>query len=181
MCRASEILHKPVIVGSSGDCVGHVTNLVFDERQGVCLGAIVERGMLIRRTRLLPFADIVSISTHFLVARRHKSLIKPHELSVIAEHPVPVPMKQKPLVSTDGRRLGRIVDVHIDEDRGRIEGYELTRGRLAALLRKRTFIPISDGVVAGNDVVVVPNEAADALQSALPGNESQSRPRSAGV
>jgi uncharacterized protein YrrD len=172
MRRASEILHKPVIVGSSGDCVGRVTNLVFDEQRGRCLAAVVDSGWLLRRTRVLSFADIVSIGTTFVAVRRRESLVRPRDMPGIAEYPHSVPVKGKLLIGTDGQSLGRIVDLRIDENSGRIEGYDLSRGRLMKL-GSRAYLPVADGFVAGDDVVLAPAGAAERLRSGAPHNGSE--------
>jgi uncharacterized protein YrrD len=172
MRRASEILHKPVIVDSSGDCVGRVKNLVFDEQHGRCLAAVVACGWLLRRARLLSFADIVSIGTNVVTVRRRESLVRPRAMPGIADHAHSVPVKGKRLIGTDGQSLGRIIDVRIDEYSGRIEGYDLSRGRLM-LRGRRAYLPVADGFVAGEDVVLAPAGAAERLRSALPRNSSE--------
>lgn len=173
MRRASDILHKPVIVGSSGDYAGRVTNLVFDEHRGLCLGAVVERGRLLRRTRVLPFVDIMSIGKHFVVARRRESLLRPRDMPAIVENPPSVKVKGKRLVSADGQYLGRIVDVRVDERSGRIEGYDLSRGRLATLFGKRMYLSAVEGLVASDDIVLAPAGAAASLQSVPPDEDDE--------
>jgi uncharacterized protein YrrD len=169
MRRASEILHKPVIVGSSGDCVGRVTNLVFDEHEGRCLAVVVKSGWVLRRARVLSFADIVSIGTDHVAVRRRESLVRPRDMPGVAEYPHSVRVKDKLLVGADGQSLGRIVDVRIDEHSGRIEGYDLSRGRLM-MRGRRAYLPVAEGFVAGDDVVLAPVGAAERLRSAPPHN-----------
>lgn len=167
MLRASEILHKPVIVGSSGDCVGRVTNLVFDEHEGRCLAVVVKSGWLLRRARVLSFTDIVSIGTDFVAVRRRESLVRPRDVPGIAEFPHSIAVKGKLLVGAEGQSLGRIIDVRINEHSGRIEGYDLSCRRLM-LRGKRTYLPVADGFVAGDDVVLAPAGASERLRSAPP-------------
>jgi uncharacterized protein YrrD len=169
MRRASEILHKPVIVGSSGDCVGRVTNLVFDEHEGRCLAVVVKSGWVLRRARVLSFADIVSIGTDYVAVRRRESLVRPRDKPGVAEYPHSVRVKGKLLVGAEGQSLGRIVDVRIDEHSGRIEGYDLSRGGLM-MRSKRAYLPVADGFAAGDDVVLAPAGAAERVRSAPPQN-----------
>jgi uncharacterized protein YrrD len=143
MHRASEIMRKPVIAAVSGEYLGRVTNLILDERRGTCLGAVIERNAPQSRRRVLPFADITSIRNDQVVARDRDSPVLARDLPGL-EETRPEALKGKALFTDAGERLGRIVDVCIDE-RGRIEGYELARG-LASLLGRRWFISAAEGL-----------------------------------
>jgi uncharacterized protein YrrD len=143
-----------------------VTNLVVDEQRGACLGVIVERGGLFGRKRLLPFRDVVAIGPAFMVARDRDSLVRPRDVPEINDGGQPTPIKGTLVVTSDGQRLGRIVDVRIDECGGRVEGYELSRGGVAGLFAKRGFLPAAGPFLAGHDAVLAPAGAADWIQPA---------------
>jgi hypothetical protein len=84
-----------------------------------------------------------------------ESLVRPRDMAGVAEYPHSVRVKGRLLVGAEGRSLGRIVDVRIDEHSGRIEGYDLSRGRLMTR-GKRAYLPVAEGFVAGDDVVLAP-------------------------
>lgn len=155
-------------MAASGDYAGRVNNLFLDEEHGTFLGLMIHRGPF-ARARVLPFADIVAIGPQFVVARDRESLVRPRDVPEIHSDRRPTPLKGKPLVSGDGQRLGRLVDVRIDMRSGRIDGYELSSRGMSGWFGRRRYLPATVGsVVAGADAIVAPSGAAEAVQSASP-------------
>jgi uncharacterized protein YrrD len=163
MRRGSEILGRVTVAADTGERLGRVEDLVFDERRHQVIGLLLKRSWL-GRPRVVPFADVEAIGPDAIVTRTHTSPAKPEEVPDVG----PIGdrdrvLKGRRLMTTDGRVLGSLIDMRFDDRTGRIEGYEISTGKLARLRGKRQFVPAPHTLTLGKDFALVPPETAELL------------------
>jgi uncharacterized protein YrrD len=80
----------------------------------------------------------------------------------------PFRLKDLPVVTREGRQLGRVSDVYFNPDMGTpIVGYELTDGFVSDLMEGRKWLktPVDpEEVTLGENVILVPTHSEDALE-----------------
>lgn len=65
----------------------------------------------------------------------------------------------------NGQQLGVVEDVYLDAKTGKkVIGYELTEGFISDLKEGRKWLPMPDSVKVGEDALIVPVRASEALE-----------------
>jgi uncharacterized protein YrrD len=73
-------------------------------------------------------------------------------------------LKSAKVMTTDGRELGKLVEVYFDEQTGQIEGYGVSGDLVTVLLSGRSFVPVSLIVKVSQEVALVKPEVADIVE-----------------
>ncbi|HUC91354.1 MAG TPA: PRC-barrel domain-containing protein [Paenibacillus sp.] len=170
MYKLQNLIGLPVIDARTGRSAGNVLDVWFDDRWS--LAGIVLKA---RRWWLTTFyeavrwehvqacgRDVVLISGKKAVCR-----LKSAEIGR-AFHTGTIRMKDLPVVTEEGRQLGRVSDVYFQEKSGTpILGFELTDGFVSDLLEGRKWLkapgdPVQ--VTLGDDAIVVPARCEEELE-----------------
>ncbi|UUZ89394.1 PRC-barrel domain-containing protein [Paenibacillus sp. P25] len=74
-------------------------------------------------------------------------------------------VKGLPVITVNGQQLGVIEDVYLETNWGKqVIGYELTEGFISDLKEGRKWSPMPESVTVGEDAVIVPVHASEALE-----------------
>jgi uncharacterized protein YrrD len=68
------------------------------------------------------------------------------------------------VLTTDGKSLGTLADMCIDETTGKVIGYEVSGGFIADTLRGKKFLPAPPGLAIGKDAAIAPPESEASLK-----------------
>jgi uncharacterized protein YrrD len=163
--RAAQIVGKLIVTADTGEKVGEAADLLVDESGQRIVGVVVRSGLLGRET-VLPYEEVQAVGGDAIVARSQERVMTPQEWHEHGPHASrSSSLKNRRVVTTEGRQLGTIRDMCVDERTGAIEGYELAERVFAGLIMQYRILPRSGQVTLGPDAVVVSQAAADALDA----------------
>ena len=165
MERVSEMVGKPVVSAATGEKVGSVADLLVAPQGDRVVGVIVKSGVLAGE-QVLPYEDVQAVGRDALIARTKEGVVGArewHERGIDAERSSS--LKDKRVITNEGRQLGQIKDVYVDGPTGMVRGYEVEGRGLAGLIARRAALPRTDGITIGPDAVIVSPEAASVFES----------------
>jgi uncharacterized protein YrrD len=64
------------------------------------------------------------------------------------------------VLTAEGKHIGTLADMCIDEQSGRVTGYEVSGGFFADTLRGKKFVPAPPGLSVGKDAAIVRPEGS---------------------
>jgi uncharacterized protein YrrD len=67
-------------------------------------------------------------------------------------------LRNKRVVTRNGRAVGTVKDVYVDERTGSLAGYEVAR---RGLMRRRSLLRQSEDITIGRDVMLIPDHEPD--------------------
>jgi uncharacterized protein YrrD len=170
MKYASDIVGLPVVSHATGERIHEVKDLLYDESQHNVLGLLVEEGGWLSKALAVPFSAITSIGADAVIIPSKDAVVEAaadERMSAASRRTVAV--KGKQVMSEDGKDLGRIADLVVDETSGRVDGYLISGGIFADVYKGQPFIPAPLMLQVGEDVVFVPAEAVRELEDQAAG------------
>lgn len=152
----SSIKDLPVYDKNTGKEVGKVVDLCFDDR-GIVKGLMVDSKGLLKKNKIIPLAQVFSFGKDGIMLSREP---KP------ANHASESDSMQflqnghdrilgKPLVTTEGEKLGLVEDVYFREELGTIIGYEVTDGFFADMTEGRKVFKTNKPLTIGENILIV--------------------------
>lgn len=160
MIQIQQVLGLPVLL-QSGRRVGRVKDIRFDEFWSLS-GVVLDHRVWLRKAyKVVDWDDVVSCGPDAMFIRdRSEIRIVDKKRLLRTYHTGVIQLKDMPVYTKEGLRLGDITDVYFKETAGKqIIGYELTDGFLADVMegRKRLFLPEQpENVVIGENAIIVP-------------------------
>ncbi|WP_062049922.1 PRC-barrel domain-containing protein [Bacillus sp. JCM 19034] len=128
----------PVLVKSTGQECGHITDLVY--KNGKIIGLLIDPKGLLARQRFLAVSDVDSFGPDAIMIESAEQL-KPFEKtdSLLLKHGKER-LQGIALLTNEGEKLGLMEDVYFHEEVGTIVGYEVTDGLIADLMEGRKVV-----------------------------------------
>jgi uncharacterized protein YrrD len=170
MRKGSEIIGKSVIAFDTGEKFETVLDLIFDQYSNRILALLVDEAGWFSTSNVIPLSSIQSIGPDAIIVASKSAEIPANQIQeidrVLEQNNI---MKGTNIVSTDGRDLGKMIDLYFDEHSGEIEGYEVSGGIFADAYTGRSFVPAPETLKIGKDVAFVPSETADMMQEQVGG------------
>jgi uncharacterized protein YrrD len=170
MRKGTEIIGKSVIAFDTGEKFETVLDLIFDQNSNRILGFLVDEAGWFRTSNVIPLSSVQSIGPDAIIVPSKSAEVPASQIQQIdrvLEHNNI--MKGTKIVSTDGRDLGKMIDLYFDEHSGEIEGYEVSGGLFADAYTGRSFVPAPETLKIGKDVAFVPSETANMMQEQVGG------------
>lgn len=144
----------PVYDKETGNVIGHVSDLCFTSLGKVKALLMKGKGLL-RRDRLIPINCVTAFGNDGILVQNLQNF-KPvrHEQKThfLQSHHG---LFKKPVLSTEGEKLGLLEDVYFLEELGTIIGYELTDGFFADITEGKKVIKTHSPLTVGKDAIVV--------------------------
>jgi uncharacterized protein YrrD len=165
MERITEMVGKPVMSAANGDKLGSVADFLVTIEGDRVLGIVMRRGAL-RGEQVLPYDAVQAVGRHALIARSEDRVMRPREWydrGIEAERSST--LKDKRVMTDDGRQLGHIREVYVDGPTGMVRGYEVEGRGVAGLIARRAALPRTAGMSIGPDAVIVPDDAARVFEA----------------
>jgi uncharacterized protein YrrD len=163
MIDAHELIGRAVISREGGEKLGEVEDLVLLENGSRVMALKVDKAGLLAGSRYVRWDSIRSVGPDAVVLDRPESLLKEDEAPEVKEivdggHR----LIGREVHTTEGVDLGRIDGFFLDAQTGRVEGFELSGGTRGG--REGAFLPATEHMETGRDVVFVPGESAASLE-----------------
>lgn len=164
MQRVSDIVGKPIISAESGEKLGKVSDVLVDREGSRVVGVVMRKGLLASE-RVLPYGDVQALGDDAVVARSERGVIGPQEWNDRGvESARSSTLLDKRVLTSGGHRIGAVKDVHLDEETGMVQGYEVAAPAYAGLVQRRAVLPRTGDITIGRDVVLVSDAAARAFE-----------------
>ncbi|MFD1781183.1 PRC-barrel domain-containing protein [Fredinandcohnia salidurans] len=146
----------PVYDEKSAEELGRVSDLCLTSDGKV--NALIMKGKgLFERNRVVPIESISSIGDDGV-------MVSDRTLLELLDNEADTPtyflhthhgLFRKPLLSSEGQKLGLLEDVYFTEEVGTIIGYEVTDGFFADITEGKKVIKTNEPLKIGEDVIVV--------------------------
>ncbi|MBD3885440.1 PRC-barrel domain-containing protein [Phormidium tenue FACHB-886] len=170
MYKGSDILGKPIVAYDSGEKFGRVKDLIFDQDSNQLLALLINEGGWFSDALVIPYQGIQAIGIDAVIVPSETAAVRvgqiPEVKRILAQNNV---LKGTHIMTTDGRNLGRMIDLYFDEQTGVIEGYEVSGGLFADAYSGRSFVPAPHTLKIGEQIAFVPSEIADLMEEQIGG------------
>jgi len=151
-----ELIGIPVLVAGGEEPLGDVVDLCFDPRGRLLALAVEPRKGLLRKERLVPMEHFVRITGDGAVLSSQEALDAP-----LGAADAVLRLRQGerflvgwPLFGPDGRELGAVSDVALDEESFEIWGFEVSDGTIMDLLEGRAIVDAQGARLVDGGVVL---------------------------
>jgi uncharacterized protein YrrD len=170
MRKGSDIVGKPIVAYDTGEKVGRVRDLIFDQERNYLVALLVQEGGLMSDARVLPLVAIQSIGMDAAIVSRADQIIPaksdPKIAAILDRNNI---MNGTHIMTVSGQDLGKMVDLYFDETTGAIEGYEVSGGIFADAYSGRSFVPAVQTLRIGENYAFVPAMVADLMEEQVGG------------
>ncbi|WP_310421751.1 PRC-barrel domain-containing protein [Chamaesiphon sp. VAR_48_metabat_135_sub] len=170
MRKGSDIVGKPIVAYDTGEKVGRVRDLIFDQERNYLVALLVQEGGFMSDARVLPLLAIQSIGMDAAIVSRADNIIPaksdPQVAAILARNNI---MNGTHIMTVSGQDLGKMVDLYFDETTGAIEGYEVSGGIFADAYSGRSFVPAVQTLRIGENYAFVPAMVADLMEEQVGG------------
>lgn len=166
MIKGNSVLDKPIIDCATGQPLGQkIQDLIVAADRNEIAGFWVKAANCSGEIRTLPLDAIARIGAD-AIAIDSEDAIVPARSGTNGQNPNDV--RNRHIITTDGRDLGQAIDVYFDPETGAVEGYEVCGGLFADAATGKTFVPATPILQASNMVVIVPPETGDMMKEQEP-------------
>jgi uncharacterized protein YrrD len=166
--RARNVIGLPIICVQTGTQAGAAKDLLLNAEWQV-EALLLECKHWFSDTTIIWLSDVIAIGEDAITIP-NQEVIRPMEEDFALIPLVSGNRKVKglPIITVNGHQLGVIEDVYLESDWGKqVIGYELTEGFISDLKEGRKWLPLPESVKIGEDAVIVPAAASEALQEIL--------------
>ncbi len=170
MRKSKSLIGLSIVGQTDGTQLGRVRDLIFDHEANQVLALVLsERDLFgLVEAHIVPWREVQSVGKDMVLVKNGDSQIPLREdkrvRALIDTHRDTI-LSGTQIFTSGGEHLGTLADMVIDEQTGRVTGYEMSGGFMADTLHGKKFLPGSTELAFGQDAAIVPPEAADELQN----------------
>jgi len=170
MRRAKEIIGLPVLTFDNGKKLETVKGILYDPEHRRLVAFLVDERGWTDDARVIPFRAVKAVGRDALVINTGRDIT-----TVAQDDEVKTALHERKNIANlevfteDGRDLGSIVDISIDEASGEVKGYEVSGGFIADRLKGRHFVAAPSMLRVGEDVVYVPSAVGTEVEQQVTG------------
>ena len=149
----------PVYEKNKGAKIGEVYDLDIS-RSGMVRGLLLKTGAFFKRSFFLSINDVSSFGWDGVMVEdktRLRPLKKPRDYTLEGHQK----LTGRPLLTTEGQKLGLLEDVYFQEEMGTIVGYECSDGFFSDILEGKRVIKTDDPPTIGKDAIIVDVDTDD--------------------
>ncbi|HEX8550880.1 MAG TPA: PRC-barrel domain-containing protein [Abditibacteriaceae bacterium] len=178
MRKGKSIIGLNILSQNDATELGKVRDLIFDHDTDELLAILVSEKDLfgLIDAQVVPWSEVRAIGPHAVMVPSPDSKIKagdfPRVRDVMNRETA---LSGTRIVTQDGRELGTLADMYIDDETGKIVGYEVSGGFFSDTMSGKRFMDAIPDMPIGKGVAVVPSGVADHFEqqkSAEPGGLS---------
>ncbi len=170
MRKGKDIIGKPIITYDSGQKIAKVVDLIFDQNDNRLLGLVINEGGWFSGAKVLPLYLVKAIGIDALIVPSRDAIAPSRNYAdlhqILERNNI---LNGTRIMTTDGRDLGKLIDLYFDETSGIIEGYETSGGLFADAYSGRSFVPVTQTIKIGEDVAFVPVETVALMEEQVGG------------
>lgn len=169
MRTGKSLLGIAVVGQADGIKLGNIRDLIFDHETNRVLALVLEEKDLfgLIDAQIVPWSEIHTVGRDVIFAQNAASRmrLRDNELTRTAvgvgRETV---LSGTQIITTEGKQLGTLADMVIDESSGMVLGYEVSGGFISDTLRGKKFLPAPPTLTVGHDAAIAPPEAAALLK-----------------
>ncbi len=165
MKRTRDVIGLPVIGVQTGKQVGVIKDVLLDDEWQV-QAFVLSDGYWFQDATGVGWDSVVAVGDD-AVTIKQEELIGPLDAAGSWRLLLGGSRRIKglPLLTVNGHQLGVVDDVYLDGESGRkVIGYEVTEGFISDLKEGRKWLPMPESVKVGEDALIVPVHASEALE-----------------
>ena len=165
MRKGHSITGLQVLALDTAADLGKVLDLVFDHDADECLGILLRESSMFHAAQVVPWSEIRAIGKDAVMVESENSAIAPGDdarLRAVMEGDAH--LSGTKILTETGDELGSFADIYLDENTGRVIGYETSGGLVSDTMSGKRYIPAAKtgDLHVGNDVLMVaPRTAAE--------------------
>lgn len=168
MMDVKKLKGTAVIAVAGGEKIGEVEDVLLDgSGQRVESLTVTSGGFRRHKRSVLPFSAVGSIGADAVMIADAHALQPDTGTAPPAGRPASALDKLR-VVTESGAYLGNVETAHIDPASGAVLDFEVGSSRFGGLLGKNTVVQANAITSLGADIMVVPNNLADAASEAPP-------------
>jgi uncharacterized protein YrrD len=135
LIRRENLMGLPVLSNYTGEQLGYIINVIFTPDNYRISGIVINTKGLNTKGALISNKDIISLGRYAVIVSY------PNEDSrIINTDNIGVSMIGARVLREDGYEIGKVSDILIDSETGRVEGYEISKGFFDDFVQGRSFI-----------------------------------------
>lgn len=171
MRRSREIIGLPVLSLAAGKHLYEVKDLLIDPKENRVLAILLDEGGLSDTAKIIHFENIKSMGRDAVIIQDETAVApaSSDERMSLAKERTRV-LSGVSVYTEDGRYLGKIDDLYVEENTGKITGYDLMGGLIQTTLRGKHFLPVPETSIIGTDVIFVPTETGTRVEEEAVGS-----------
>ena len=167
MRKGHSITGLQVIALDNADDMGKVLDLIFDHDADECLGVLLREHSMFHAAQVVPWGDIRVIGKDAVMIESANSVMAPGDdprLRAVMERDTH--LSGTKILTETGDELGSFADVYIDENTGRVIGYETSGGLVSDTMSGKRYIPAekTGELHVGDDVLMVAPQMASEFE-----------------
>lgn len=136
-----------------GRKIGEVYDLSISEK-GIVIGLLLRKGAIFKKNYLIPIKDVASFGWDGIMIDDAPLLSMQNKQ---ADYTVEGQQKLlgKPILSSEGEKLGLLEDVYFQEEVGTIVGYECSDGFFSDITEGKRVIKTDEPPTIGKDAIII--------------------------
>jgi uncharacterized protein YrrD len=170
MRKGKDIIGKPIITYDFGQKVANIVDLIFDQNDNRLLGLLIKESGWFTSAKVLPLYLVKAIGIDAVIVPSRDTIASSRSYAdihqILETNNI---LNGTRIMTTDGRNLGKLIDLYFDETNGTIEGYETSGGLFADAYSGRSFVPATQTIKIGKDVAFVPVETIALMEEQVGG------------
>lgn len=168
--KASEIIGLPVVTFNRGTKIYDVEDLIMDPERRQVLALVVEEKSAFHSAKAVPFGRINTIGPHAVIVPDGRAVIDVNRDPVLKGLYNDQVIRGLRVLSDDGRKLGQVQDMVLDDKTGEIRGYDVSvGGRVLNVTQGTRWLPMDRVISIGQRIVYVPSAFADEFEQQMGG------------
>jgi uncharacterized protein YrrD len=156
---AGDMIGLPVVTLDSGATIAHVDDMLVDPSRRQVLALVVQEKAFARSARAIPFGRIAANGVDAVLVPNAKVTFEVDRDPVLRSLDNTHRVQGANVMTDTGRKVGRVVDMLIDDHTGEIKTYEVVMGPDNA----KHSLPAEAVISLGKEAMFVTGAAADAL------------------
>ncbi|MBF6613131.1 MAG: PRC-barrel domain-containing protein [Chloroflexi bacterium] len=161
--KAREIIGKPVVTFNRGSKIYDIEDMVIDPERRQVLALVVQEKAIFHSALAIPFGRVSAIGPDAVIIPDAKAVIEIDRDPVLKRLYNDQVVRGLRVLTDDGRKLGEVTDMLIDDKTGEIKGYYVSMGRLASVGQGLRWLPVESVLSVGMRVLYVQAAVADEL------------------
>jgi uncharacterized protein YrrD len=168
MRKGKSIIGLKVLSQGDGADLGNVKDLIFDHETDELLALLISDKELfgLIDAQIVPWSQVRTVGADAIIVPSSESKIRAHDDTRVADiMDRQTALSGTRIFSTEGQDLGTLADMYVDEETGRVIGYEISTGFISDTMSGKRYLPAHGDLNIGEDVALVPPEAAVELEA----------------
>ena len=167
MRKGHSITGLQVLALDNAADMGDVLDLIFDHDADECLGILLREQSMFHAAQIVPWNAIRAIGKDAVMIDSELAAIAPGDdprLRAVMERDTH--LSGTKLLTETGDEIGSFSDVYLDENTGRVVGYETSGGLVSDTMSGKRYIPAekTGDLHVGDDVLMVAPQTADLFE-----------------